>query len=312
MEDNKKITENNGASAETAEDETDNRNLSEQATDSDELFADDSEQDAQNEHKHHHHKKRSKWSKLKKNLVSFFKIRRAKKHGRREESIVVSDKLTSINECYNMLKDNILCISDGNKNKVFQIESSVAGEGKTTLLCNLAVSLSFNKKKVLVLDLDFRKPRVHRPFLIENENGIIDYLSDRIDLDTCIKHTSYDGVDIINRGSKVYNSSIILTSEKFKVLMKQLRDMYDFILIDAPPVLQISDFIHISKVTDGVIFAVAYAQTKRGQVREAMSLLKQNNINVLGTVLTFVDNKDPYSYYYTYYYGYGYHYYGED
>ncbi len=220
------------------------------------------------------------------------------KKAKREEAIVVTDGMSAINECYNSLKDNLLFMCDNGKNKVIQVESSYSGEGKTTLTCNLAVSLSYNKKKVLVMDLDFRKPRVNRLFNISNEKGLVDFISDKISFEELIKKSSYEGVDIITRGSAIYNPSFLLTSDRFKSLMQKLREEYDFILLDCPPVLQLTDYIHVSKVCDGVLFVVKYGQTKRSQVREAAALLKKDNINVIGTVMTFVDRTDPYSYYY--------------
>ncbi len=220
------------------------------------------------------------------------------KKTKREEAIVVTEGMSAINECYNSLKDNLLFMCDNGKNKVIQVESSYSGEGKTTLTCNLAVSLSFNKKKVLVMDLDFRKPRVNRLFNISNENGLVDFISEKISYEELIKKSSYEGVDVITRGSGIYNPSFLLTSDRFISLMQKLRDEYDFILLDCPPVLQISDYIHVSKVCDGVLFVVKYGKTKRSQVKEAATLLKKDNINVIGTVMTFVDRSDPYSYYY--------------
>ena len=220
------------------------------------------------------------------------------KKTKREEAIVVTDGMSAINECYNSLKDNLLFMCDNGKNKVIQVESSYSGEGKTTLTCNLAVSLSYNKKKVLVMDLDFRKPRVNRLFKISNERGLVDFISDKISYEELIKKSSYEGVDVITRGSAIYNPSFLLTSDRFKSLMQKLRDEYDFILLDCPPVLQLTDYIHVSKVCDGVLFVVKYGQTTRSKVKEAAALLKKDNINVIGTVMTFVDRSDPYSYYY--------------
>ncbi|MGN0819727.1 MAG: CpsD/CapB family tyrosine-protein kinase [Christensenellaceae bacterium] len=228
-----------------------------------------------------------------------FANKRAKKRKfNREEAIVVTEGVSSINECYNTLKDNLLFMCDDGKNKVIQVESSYTAEGKTTTTCNLAVSLSFNKKKVVVVDLDFRKPRVHRLFKVKNENGLVDFVSDKITLDDAIKNTEYEGLDIITRGSPIYNPSFLLSSERFKKLIEDLRAKYDFVLLDSPPVLQLSDYIHISKVSDGVLFVVSYGKTSRTQAREAAALLKKDNINVIGAVMTFVDKKDPYSTYY--------------
>ncbi len=229
---------------------------------------------------------------------NFFAIKSRKRKMGREESIVVTNELNSLNECYNTLKDNLLFMTDIEKNKVLQIESAVSGEGKTTLACNLAVSLSLNKKKVLVIDVDFRKPRVNRVFKVPNENGLVDYISKKITFEELIKNTAYEGVDVITRGSPIYNPSYLLTSESYGELIEKLRGMYDIIILDSPPVLQISEYTHISKHSDGVLFVVCYGKTKKSELAEASDLLKKANINVIGVVMTRVDNKDPYSYYY--------------
>ena len=241
-------------------------------------------------------------------LADFFAIKKTRKKLNREETIVVSDTLSAVNECYNALKDNLL-MTDIEKNKIIQIESCVSGEGKTTLACNMAVSLSFNGKRVLVVDLDFRKPRVNKVMKVPNEGGLVDYISGKIQFEDLVKHTSYEGVDVITRGSQIYNPSFLLTSEKFKAMMATLRDMYDLIILDAPPVLQISDYTHISKVSDGVLFVFCYRQTNKSELIEATDLLNKAGANVIGAVMTRVDNKDPYSYYYGSYRKYGYHYY---
>lgn len=230
---------------------------------------------------------------------------------KREEAIIVTNEVNSLNEEYNKLKDSLLYMCS-EKIKVIQVESTRPGEGKTTLASNLAVSLGYNNKKVLVIDLDFRKPRVHRLFGVSNQNGIVDYISNKIDRASLIKKTKYENVNIISRGSDLFNPSMLLTSDRFKKLISDLREEYDFILLDSPPVLQISDYIHISRVSDGILFVVAYGQTKRNQVAEAANLLRNDNINVIGTVMTFVDAKDPYSAYYGSYYGKYYGHYAKD
>ena len=122
--------------------------------------------------------------------------------------IVVSDMPGSINECYTRLRDNVIYYSDSGKNKVYQIESSISGEGKSTISANLAVSLAKSGKKVLLIDLDFRRPMVHKIFNIANFNGLAEYMLDECNKEDLIKTTSY-GVDIINRGKLVHNTSLI-------------------------------------------------------------------------------------------------------
>ena len=163
-----------------------------------------------------------------------FTMTKSRKKLRREETIVVTNEINAINECYNTLKANILYMTDIEKNKVLQIESSVSGEGKTTLACNLAVSMSFNEKKVLIMDLDFRKPRVNRIFNVSNESGLVDYISENITFEQLIKTTAYKNVDVITRGSAIYNPTLLLTSKKFQELVAKLRNMYDWGIVPYP------------------------------------------------------------------------------
>lgn len=242
-------------------------------------------------------------------MISIF----AKKHKRlhRSEAIVFGREGNApAKEAYNRLKDNILYFAvDGNK-KVIQVESSNASEGKTTTICNLAVCLGMSGKKVVLVDLDFRKARVHRSFQVENVDGISDYMVGKVTKDKMIKKTEYENVSIINRGSDVTNASVILTSEKFNTLIEELKQEFDFVLLDCPPVLLISDYIHVGRVSDGVLLVVAYAKTKKKQVAEAIRLMRNNNLNIIGAVFSFYDFKksnsyNEYNYGYYNYYGYG-------
>ena len=110
-------------------------------------------------------------------------------------------------EGYNRLKDNLLYMNTDGKTKVFQIESSIEAEGKTTVACNLAVSLALVNKKVVVVDLDFHRPRVHRLFNMSKDNGIAEYFLDRAGKENIIKKTKYQNVDIITRGAEIHNAS---------------------------------------------------------------------------------------------------------
>lgn len=225
---------------------------------------------------------------------------------RKDEIVVKKDEMNAINECYNTLKDNILFMSGENKPQVIQFESSVEGEGKTTVCANLAVSLSFNEKRILVVDLDFRRPRINRFFSLSNEVGLVDYMSDKAKIEEVIKHTEYAGLDIITRGSEIFNPSLLLTSEKFAKLISSLREKYDYIFLDSAPVLQVSEYIHISKVSDGVLFVVAYGKAQKKEIHEASELLKRSGARVLGSVMNFYKSGSGG------YYGNKYYYYGEE
>ncbi len=199
--------------------------------------------------------------------------------------IIIGKKMGG-SESYYRLKDNIIYYSDNGKNKVFHIESSMSAEGKSTVAINLAVALAKSGKKVALLDLDFRRPKIHRAFNVMNLNGIAEYMLGECEKSDIIKPTEY-GVDVINRGKAAQNASIIFTSDKFKKLIEELREEYDIVLFDCPPILLVSDYIHISKLSDAAIFVVRAGVTHRSHLRESMELFKQSNIKVLGTVITY-------------------------
>lgn len=192
---------------------------------------------------------------------------------------------------YNRLIDNVLYMNADGKNKVIQIESAVSAEGKTTVVSNLAVGLGLTDKKVAVIDLDFRRPRVHRLFELNKEVGIAEYVLGGAKIEDIIKKTKYKNVDVITRGAEIYNSALVFVSEKFKALIEKIRSDYDYVLLDCASVLQFSDYIHVSKISDGVLFLVAYASTTKAQVTEVMDELKKNGANVLGAVFTMYDWK---------------------
>ena len=210
----------------------------------------------------------------------------------------------TLKEAYVRLKDNVICYSIDNDKKIIQIESAVQGEGKTTVATNLAVALGDSEKKVLIVDLDFRRPRVHRSFRIPNVNGIGDYVISKCSKEELVKKTNYKNVDVITRGAEIPNASTVLTSNKLKNLLDEFRGEYDFIILDCPPVLMISDYIHIGKLSDGVLFVSAFAISKKKEVLEAIKQLRQNNIDIIGSVFTHYDPKKSQSnveYSYRYY-----------
>ena len=198
--------------------------------------------------------------------------------------IVVNGNGDGVN--YNRLKDNIIFSSDNGKKKVFQFESAVSGEGKSTVAANTAVALAKSGKKVVVVDLDFRRPKVHKIFGVQNLKGISEYMLGECDEKDVIKATEY-GVDIVNRGKLTNNASIIFTSDKFKEFIDSLKANYDMVIFDCPPVLLVSDYMHFSPLSDTIIFVACVGVTRRSQLRDAYDLMVKSNSNVLGTVVTY-------------------------
>lgn len=207
-------------------------------------------------------------------------------------------------EPYNRLISNIKFSNVDNPYRVVMFTSSIMNELKTTVCSNYAFTLAHNEKKVIIIDLDTRKPRIHKTFGVEKEKGIVEYLAGNITKDELIKSTE-EGVDIITVGKDVSNPVTLLESQKLADLIKELKEEYDFIAIDTPPLTACNDAAIISKLVDGVVFNVAINQGKKKEIKSSLEQLKDANANVIGINITKANIKDRGGYYYYYYYEYG-------
>ena len=186
--------------------------------------------------------------------------------------------------------------------KVIQVSSASQGEGKTLTVLNLAATYVENGKKVIVLDLDLRRPKLHRSFKVENKNGVTDVLVGNISLEKAIKHTK-SGIDLLNRGTEVPSPSSLLESAALVEVVNNLRVKYDYVIIDCPPVLAVSDAILVSKLADACLFVVSARHTEKAAAKAAVNVLKQNKVNLIGVVYTNIRKGDEayYSSKYRYY-----------
>lgn len=188
------------------------------------------------------------------------------------------------------------------KYKVVQFTSSMQAEGKTTLISNVAYLLAQRGKKVLMVDLDLRRPKINRIFSVINKSGLTEYLLGKIEKKDLIQH-SEDKVDFIISGEKTTSVVQVLQSQKLQDLFTELRQEYDYILLDTPPVIVVSDALLVNKVADGIIFVVAYGLGRKSMVKEAISSLTRNNVPIIGIAMTQdrVNKGNRYGYTYKYY-----------
>lgn len=185
------------------------------------------------------------------------------------------------------------------KYKVIQVTSTLSGEGKTTLVGNLSYLLS-QKYKVVVLDLDLRKPKIHRLANDINQDGLTDYLLNLIPLEKLIRNHK-DGLDYIVAGQKTSSVSNVLNSKKLEELINYLKEKYDYIILDTPPVQVNADALSVTKLADGIIYVVGYNIAKKGLIKDAIDSLNRQNIDIIGIAFTQVKlpkRKNQYYYYY--------------
>jgi capsular exopolysaccharide synthesis family protein len=221
--------------------------------------------------------------------------------------ITKQDPLSFVTESFQKVIINLDYANvDGNL-KVIQFTSTLPSEGKSTFVSNLSYLLGQRGKKVIVIDLDLRKPKMNRVFGSPNKDGLTDYLAGKISLDKAINHSEDLAIDFMTAGEKTSAIINVLEAKKLKDLIATLKEQYDYVLLDTPPVIAVSDALYISKLADGIIFVVAQGKAKKSVVREAISNIKNHGVNIIGLVLTQVDLKSG-----IYGYGQNYAYYSDD
>ena len=201
-------------------------------------------------------------------------------------------------EPYNKLLSNIKYSNVENPIKVIEITSTIPDELKSTTAANLALCIANNNQKVVIIDCDIRKSVLHKTFAVEKENGIVEYSTGEKEKDDIIKKSAC-GVDVITAGKDVINPVAILESSRVKSLIKELREVYDYIILDAPPTLACSDPQIISTYSDGVIYTIALNQSKKKDIIDSINNLKNVEANVIGISITkaTASKKDSYYYY---------------
>jgi len=221
--------------------------------------------------------------------------------------VTLLDSISPSAEAYRRLQSNILYSRPDNPYKVILTTSSNKSEGKTTLSSNLAISFAETGKKVLLIDCDFRRPRIHKIFGFESNPGIIDCLFTDEDPLTMIKTTIVENLYVFTIGMIPPNPSEIIRSEKFKNLINKLRDDFDFIILDTPPYGIITDAAPLINLADGIIAVAKFNQTKSIEFDFTLENLRKIKAPIIGLALTAFDAKKTSGYYYSdYYYQYSY------
>lgn len=202
-------------------------------------------------------------------------------------------------EAYRTLRTNLQFSTVDHELQTILVTSPNPAEGKTTTVCNLAVSFAQIGKKVLIIDGDLRRPRLHTYLGLSNTVGISNVLTQNLPVQEAMKESMLD-IQVLTCGPTPPNPAELLNSNRLKELLNQLKQHFDIILIDTPPVGVVTDAAILSTLVDGTLMVVASHQTESDQAVRAMKLLQTVGAKVLGTVLTKVpaDRKGYYGYQY--------------
>jgi capsular exopolysaccharide synthesis family protein len=209
-------------------------------------------------------------------------------------------------EAFRALRTSLVFSSGSEGTRVIALTSAQPLEGKTTTACNMAIALAYGGSRVLLIDADMRRPSVSRTLGIENEIGLSHLLTGQATARQAIRRTNVQNLWVMTAGLTPPNPSELLSSERMKTLVANVQTgPFDWVLIDTPPVLAVTDAVIIAPWVSGVVFVIGSEMTQRRLAQRAVETLQTSRPHVLGAVLNRVDiirNK----YYYSRYYGYKY------
>ncbi len=221
------------------------------------------------------------------------------------------DKARVLRESFQALRTALMMAARGDNCQILLVTSAAPAEGKTTVAFNLAKVLATGGARVLLIDADLRKPRLHRLLKTSNTHGPTSVVLGEIELSDVLHATSdLPSLDCITTGPLPPNPPELYGKETFRRMLIKAREQYDWVIIDTPPVASVTDPVICARLVDMAMIVVEYAKTKRQVVQEAVRQLQRTGVRLAGTLLNKVDVQND-KYYYSYYSYYNYHY-GED
>lgn len=207
-------------------------------------------------------------------------------------------------EAYRVIRTGIQFAQAGKELQTIALTSCTPNEGKSTTIANLAVVLTQAGKSVLLIDCDMRNPTVHKNFNLSNKVGLSSCISMGTALSDAVQKTSIEGLYALTGGVIPPNPSELLGSEQMKNVLQRAKEQYDYVLIDTPPVMPVTDALIVSRFVDGMILVIASAEVKVEMARDVKNQLVNAGANILGVVLNKVRSEHHgYGYGYYYYYG---------
>lgn len=216
-----------------------------------------------------------------------------------------------ISEDYRTVRTSILFSHTESPPKTIAFTSALPKEGKTATVANMAVAFSQLEQRVLLVDSDLRKPRLHRLFKVKNIGGLSGYLTGKISIDAAVQRTNIENIWLIPSGPIPPNPAELLNSNKMREMMEELKKGFDVLLLDSPPVLLVVDPVIIASLADSTVCIIQAGKTTRKPFLRAVDELRHAKAKIIGVLFNEAKAKGE-GYYSPYFHYYGYHYYGEE
>jgi capsular exopolysaccharide synthesis family protein len=215
-------------------------------------------------------------------------------------------------EAYRVLRTNLQYANPDVPLRRILITSTVPGEGKSTTLGNLGVTMAQTERSVLLVDADLRRSCLHEMFKLRASPGLTSYLAGNSLLEAVISKTAIPNLSIVPSGPLPPNPAELLASRRMREFLESVSERYDITLVDSPPVLAVTDACVLASMTDGVIFVAGSGKTPKGAMRRARDQITAAQGRILGVVVNQFDGRHSDGYSRSYYHRYYGRYYGRD
>ena len=217
--------------------------------------------------------------------------------------VMLHDPRSPAAEAFRTLRTAVLFSAPGAPPKVILLTSAGASEGKTVTSVNLATSLAEAGSRVILLDVDLRRPNCHRTLGLVNDHGLSSFLAGQMELERVIRPLDGGRLFFVSAGPTPPNPAELVGSARMRDALDALREAYDFVILDSPPVLPVTDAVVLGREADGAVLVVKGHDTPRELLRRARDQLLQANVHILGAVVNNVDLRWGDTYFYSRYYG---------
>lgn len=211
------------------------------------------------------------------------------------------DSRSPVSEAYRAIRTNLQFAGAGKQLKTLVFTSAVPSEGKSTTVANLAIVMGQDDKHILLIDCDMRKPVIHRRFGLLNR-GLSNCFVEDLPLKEVIQADVFPNLDVVTSGPVPPNPAELLGSKKMKALLQEAAEAYDYVFLDMPPVLAVTDAALMSSQVDGTVLVLASGDISPDEGKQAQSVLEKVHANILGVILNKVPQHHKSGYYYYYYY----------
>lgn len=220
----------------------------------------------------------------------------------RQERIMITDPTSGPAESYRKVRAKLNVYKNESHARTFAITSTTAGEGKTTVASNLAISFAQSGSNVLLVDADMRHPKVHAIYELERKPGLGNYLAGECEWGNLLRGVGVDGLSVLTAGASGTSSAELLEHPRMRQLLAEAAERHDVVIVDSPPVLGVADAAVISNAADATLFVIQAAQNSKWLIRRARMELKSADAKVVGAVLNRVrSQRGDYYYYHQYY-----------